>query len=45
MKKSIKNKRCAIDQDFSLVKEMTKAIVDVDAEIAVAKNMKIEIKN
>ena len=44
MKECAKVKRCAMDQDFSLVKEMTKAIIDVDAEIAVAKNMKIEIK-
>ena len=43
MKKFIKSKRCAMDQDFSLVKEMTKTIIDVDAEIAAAKKMKIEI--
>ena len=45
MKKCIKNKRCAMDQDFALVKEMAKAIIDVDDEIAAAKDIKIEIKN
>ena len=34
-----------MDQDFALVKEMAKAIIDVDDEIAAAKDIKIEIKN
>ena len=37
MKKCTTGKRCAMDQDFSLVKEMTKSIVDGDAEVAAAK--------
>ena len=34
-----------MDQDFALVKEMVKAIIDIDDEIAVAKDIKIKIKN
>ena len=43
MKKHTKGKRCAMDQDFSLVKEMTKVIIDVDAEIAATRKRNIEI--
>ena len=45
MKKCIKGKRCAMDQEFSLVKEMTKAIIDVDAKIAAAKKWRLKLQN
>ena len=38
VKKYIESKRRAMDQDFSLAKEMAKSIIDVDAESAAAKH-------
>ena len=42
MKKNVKNKRCAMDQDYGLVKKMTKALDGVDEDDKKVKIMKLE---
>ena len=42
MKKCIKNKRCAMDQDYGLVKKMVNALDVVDEDIKKVKDMKFE---
>ena len=42
MKTNIKNKRCAMDQDYGLVKKMTKALDGIDEDDKKVKIMKLE---
>ena len=41
MKKSIKNKRCAMDQDYKLVKELVEALNFCDDSVVLQKNVMI----